>query len=82
MSIASIHIILQRIEAATPESPIAVFLTPLGDLDAVFANTLLTQRRIQNRDLALIAVYDGDDDMRAVGRDLRDFKTFTKRTKK
>lgn len=64
MSQAKPGIILNRIASALPESKIAVFKTndPDQPLDAVFENTIETQKRIAAGDPALIGVYDRNSD--------------------
>lgn len=58
MTIATISIILDRIETAKRSSQIAVFVTPGGRLDAMFASTFWTQDRIKSKDQTLVGVFD------------------------
>lgn len=47
MAVQDLEGILFRIEAATPESPIAVFALPKSKLEAVFAATVRSQERMR-----------------------------------
>ena len=58
MTILSTQLIIDRIKVATTRSPIAVFKTPDGRLDALFASTLVTHRRIKAGDPFLIGVFN------------------------
>lgn len=61
MSLTSIDVCMSRIESAHEASPIAVFKvkSPKNDMvDTVFANTVVAQRRIKQRDKALIGVFN------------------------
>ena len=60
MSISTIKTILGRVEVARVTSPIAVFKVSSidGTLEAVFGATVLSQRRIKNKDPALVGVFD------------------------
>ncbi len=58
MSIATIQVIMGRINAATEDSPIAVFTCEeKGKLNAVFAGTHITQKRIQQGDLTYVGSF-------------------------
>lgn len=57
MSISSITAIMERISVATPESRIAVFLTPAG-LDSICADTIGGRERIWRDYLALLGIWD------------------------
>jgi hypothetical protein len=58
MTVMKIPSALLRIKAAPPSSPIAVFrIAALGYVDAMFANTVMTAQRINNRDPHLIGVF-------------------------
>ena len=60
MSIGIVKHIMQRIEAATAESAIAVFrVDKTGVLDAVFASTVATRQMIDSGHPDLIGVYHG-----------------------
>lgn len=48
---------LHRIESTSKMSPLAVFKVSGNELNVVFANTVLTQRRIEANDISLIGVY-------------------------
>jgi len=53
MTISTFSTIMGRIQAATPDSPIAVFSLPSRNdmvLDAVFGSTVATKARIEQRD--------------------------------
>lgn len=59
MSAGDINQVMIKIRGATTESPIAVFnCDKVGMLDAVFASTVMSQRRIRKNDKDLIGVYD------------------------
>ncbi len=47
MAIMDYKQIIERVRAASPESPIAVFRTPDRKLEAVFGSTIETQKRIE-----------------------------------
>ena len=70
MSISDRKTILVRIEAATPESPIAVFRTKDGKLDAVFADTIVARRRVA-QDPGFVGKYHKQDDYIRVRAELR-----------
>ena len=59
MSIGKINHIITRIKAATPESPIAVFIdSTRADLfNAMFASTVATKQLIDSKHPSLIGVY-------------------------
>lgn len=60
MAIQLLMSIMERIECANDQSPIAVFkITVQGKtyLESVFANTVLTQRRIKRRDPRLVGIF-------------------------
>lgn len=60
MSLANLEITIGRIKSATKDSPIACFRTPVPELiDSMFADTIRTQRLIDNNDPDLIGVYHG-----------------------
>jgi len=55
-----ISVINERIKAAHPNSPIALFSLQKKNLfDAVYANTVLTQQRIRQRDPFYIGSFYG-----------------------
>lgn len=59
MTIATVDTILERVKSATSKSPIAVFkCNVFGHFNAVFANTVETQRRIRSGDPAYIGTFD------------------------
>lgn len=63
MSLATVPVIMERIRAATPKSPIAVFYSARGDdnrLKAVFADTVLTVQALRREKHNLIGVYHQD----------------------
>ncbi len=47
MAIMDYKQIIERVRAASPESPIAVFRTPDRKLEAVFGSTIETRKRIE-----------------------------------
>jgi hypothetical protein len=57
MSISSVSMILDRVSVATPESRIAVFVTPAG-LDSIPADTIGGRERMWKQHLDLIGVWD------------------------
>ena len=64
MSISSIEIISDRIEAATKSSKIAIFIETNSFetvLNAVFDNTYHTRRRIRQKDYTYVGSFCGDD---------------------
>jgi len=66
MSISTINVISERIKTANEVSPIAVFETDKKDLfNAVFAKTVLTEKKIDMGDSGLIGVFFGEDGVRA-----------------
>lgn len=77
MSLMAVPHILERIRGATRQSPIAVFIPeqrPLEPaLDAVFANTVITQRIIEEGSSRLIGVYDRSMDLGSIHDRLHDF---------
>jgi len=77
MSISTVKVIIDRIKAATSQSPIAVFKTPDGFLDASFASTVECQRLLQMpaEDTGLIGVYDKSLCMDEIRSDLRAVNT-------
>ena len=64
MSRATVEQILIRVEAATPESPIAVFKARTG-LDAVFASTIKSREAIRNGN-KLVGIFHNKQDLVAV----------------
>ena len=73
MSISDIETTMERIAFATEDSGIAVFRcnTP-GRVNAMFANCIGVQERIQNNDPALIGVYHGLMRTRHIVKELLD----------
>lgn len=64
MTIMSSELIISRIEAATPASPIAVFKSDVkGSFDVVFANTVTTQKIILEGSRKLVGIYHNGMDM-------------------
>ncbi len=62
MTIRPKNLIRSLIKHADSHSPIAVFRTGNGDkLDALFANTVHTQARIQGQDADLLGVFYGSE---------------------
>ena len=66
MSVSEIPVIMQRIEAATTKSPIAVFAQPKADskwleLNAVFASTLRNAMMIEDSS-SLVGVFHREDE--------------------
>ena len=60
MSISDIETTMERIAFATEDSPIAVFRSNIpGRVNAMFANSLKVQERIQNKDPHLVGIYHG-----------------------
>ena len=69
MTVSSVPLIMSRIKSASPRSKIAVFKTRAPEtnepaLDAVFANTVMTEARIQSHDRNLVGVYWRDSNQR------------------
>lgn len=63
--------IMVRVKGAEPESPIAIFRTPqLTMLNAVFANTVVTQQMIADKDMSFVGVYHNGMDLKDVEREL------------
>lgn len=56
MSISSVSMILDRISVATPESRLAVFVTPAG-LDSIPADTIGGRERMWRDHLALLGCW-------------------------
>ncbi len=74
MSFSTLSNILLRIKYAEPGSPIAVFSCPQpGRLNAVFANTVITQNLIRRQDPTLIGVFDGTEEEWELRKQLRRF---------
>jgi hypothetical protein len=72
MTYYNIDITMKRIEHATPESPIAVFRADVQDMvDSVFANTVVSQRKIEANDPKLIGVFDRESDPAVVREKLQ-----------
>ncbi len=67
-------IIMDRIKTATPDSPIAVFKSDKG-LDCVFANTVITEERVDDEDC--IGSYHGKMDMNYILDNLSKIKRCT-----
>ncbi len=65
MSVQTIKLIMTRVKGAPFTSPVAVFRKYDGDagLDCVFANTLDTLRRVEQKDSLLIGVFSCMDHM-------------------
>jgi len=58
MSLCTLSRALDRIAAAEPESPLAVFATEsLGRVDVMFANTVNTRKKLM-RSNSLIGIFD------------------------
>ena len=75
MSIATIEIVMKRIEGAEPNSPIAVFRHEAEDkLNAVFASTVKARGMISAHHPDLIGVYHGGMDLKKIKRDLSEHK--------
>lgn len=72
MSIMKLHQLMPRIEGATADSRIAVFKCHIpGQLNAVFGDTVTTQKLIKDNDPSFIGIYHGGMDLSAVARNLR-----------
>ncbi len=71
MSVMLIPVILHRIKAAEPRSPIAVFLTENGRLDAMFGATVDTLGRIIASGPDLVGVFDRTMDISSIRKRLR-----------
>ena len=66
MSLAPISVIMTRIKAATPESPIAVFkpvIRDYGQLDAMFGSTVRTQERVESGDPLFVGYFHSRNGM-------------------
>lgn len=71
MSHATLKHIMERIEFAPKDSPIAVFQSEFrGKLDAVFGATLHTKQLIASGDKSYIGTFDKFSDMDAVVKKL------------
>jgi len=71
MSHATLKHIMERIEFATNESPIAVFTSEFkGKLDAVFGATIYTKQLIASGDKTYIGTFDKFSDTDAVVKKL------------
>jgi len=71
MSDATLKHIMERIEFATKESPIAVFTSEFrGKLDAVFGATIHTKQLIASGDKTYIGTFDKFSDTDAVVKKL------------
>lgn len=73
MTVMTIDLIKARIQVAEPSSPIAVFSCGAQDhLNAVFANTVETQRWIREGVFPLVGVYHNRMNVERVCRFLSD----------
>jgi hypothetical protein len=74
--IGTVQKTMERIEAATERSPIAVFETTNDygrpALLSVFAGTIETHRMISENDLPLVGIYHGSQDKKVVQKQLLD----------
>lgn len=74
--IGTVEKTMERIEAATELSPIAVFETTNDDgqpaLLSVFAGTIETHRMISENELPLVGIYHSTQDKRIVQKQLLD----------
>ena len=80
MTVSTNEVILGRIKEAGVSSPIAVFKIKSDygtDLDAVFANTVVTQRKIKSGDKSLVGIYDNSMDKSKIRRDLTEARIFS-----
>lgn len=59
MSISTIQTIIDRASVATERSKLAVFALGNGDLDCVFANSIVAKCQMSNHNYNLIALLDG-----------------------
>lgn len=58
MTVTNISAALERIEKTEPSSPLAVFRARVpGVVNTMFANTVLTQRRIEHGDIAYLGTF-------------------------
>ena len=73
MTILSPPLIIDRIKVATLKSPIAVFKTLDGRLDALFAATVITQRRIKAKDPFLLGVFHEGMDLASIKNKLAEW---------
>lgn len=74
MSSNSLKHTLARIKGSTPESPIAVFMSPVrGELNSVFAATIQTQMQIRNGDPQYIGTFHGGQNSKVVEQTLRPY---------
>lgn len=72
MSNVNLQFAMDRIEVATVESQIAVFLSDKPDnVNAVFANSVYTRNLIENRDPDFLGCFHRDSDLKQVKRLIR-----------
>lgn len=57
MTISTVEVIMERVKTAYKDSPIAVFYADDGSLDAMFAATIETQKRIRTDEQNLVGVF-------------------------
>lgn len=60
MSISTVNVIMGRVSVATPDSPIAVFIEPSGDLNACFGATIRTKKQIADKHPGLVGVFHNE----------------------
>lgn len=72
MSFMTVHHAMDRIKAADPSSPIAIFRCGKeGEVNAVFGATVKTQQMIADGDPSLIGVYDSSMNLKIIEDVLR-----------
>ena len=62
MSISTIQTIIDRASVATKQSKLAVFALSNGDLDCVFANSIVARCQMNNHNYNMVALLDGSQD--------------------
>lgn len=70
MTVSLIPVIMTKVKHAEPDSPIAIFKAANGRLDALFAKTVFTSKRIEDGDPDLIGVYDRNTGLQWLRRKL------------
>lgn len=72
MSVCTFGQAVERVKAATPGSPVAVFDVRVANkVNVVFANTVATQQRIRAGDVTLVGVFHNKMEDGAVKDKLR-----------
>jgi len=72
MTICTEEVALNRIALSPANSPLAVFKDG-NKLDVMFANTVVTQRAIENKDAYYIGSYSKENDPIRIKREIKTF---------